>query len=82
MSWKAQKLRDFCDLFLLDINGLKVEEFKNEIVRKTRTALYYKKYRDNLEANKMAMKVDADILENPHERELFVASPPRILEDS
>jgi len=42
--------------------------------------LYYKKYRENLEANKKMMKVSSDILENPYERELLVVNTTRDFE--
>lgn len=77
LTRKAQKLRDFYDLFILDANGFKMEKLTDEIVRKTKASLYYKKYRENLEANKAAMKVSSNILENPYERELLVVSPSR-----
>lgn len=76
MTRKAQKLRDFYDLFLLDERGFRIDQFTEEILNKTRAALYYRKYRDNLEANKAALEADQDALENPYERSLFVKNPP------
>lgn len=80
LTRKAQKLRDYYDLFMLDANGFKIEKLTDEIVRKTKASLYYKKYRENLEANKAAMKVSSNIFENPYERELLVVSPSRDFE--
>jgi len=80
LTRRAQKLRDFYDLFVLDTRGFKVEQLTDEIDRKVKASLYYKKYRDNLEANKKAMKVSEGILEDPFERELFAINPPRNFE--
>jgi predicted nucleotidyltransferase component of viral defense system len=80
LTRKAQKLRDFYDIFMLDTHGFKVEQLTDDIVRKIKASLYYKKYRSNLEANKRATKFNTDVLEDPFERELFVESPPRSFE--
>jgi len=80
LTRRVQKLRDLYDLFMLDAHGFKVEHFTNEIVRKISASLYYKKYRNNLEANKKAMKFNMDILEDLFERELFVENPPQNFE--
>lgn len=76
LTRKTQKLRDFYDLFMLDGHGFKAEQFTEEIVRKTRASLHYRKYRDNLEANKAIIEVGHYILENPYERGLFITNPP------
>jgi len=75
MTRKAQKLRDFYDLFILDVHGFEVGQFSEEILRKTRAARYYRKYRDNLEANKATMAVNRDVFESPYERSLFIKNP-------
>jgi len=80
LTRRAQKLRDFYDIFILDTHGLKIEQLNDEIVKKIKASLYYKKYRDNLEVNKRAMQSSRDILEDPFERELFVTSLPRNFE--
>jgi predicted nucleotidyltransferase component of viral defense system len=76
LTRRAQKLRDFYDLFMLDGRGFKVEHLTGEIVRKTKASLYYQKYRENLVANRKAIELDEDVLENPYERSLFAVSPP------
>ena len=76
MTRKVQKLRDLYDLYMLDIHGFKTEQLTEEIIRKTQAALYYKKYRDNLEANKATINVSKDVPESPYERSLFIKSPP------
>jgi len=80
LTRKAQKLRDFYDLFMLEAHGFKVEHLTADAVKKIKTSLYYKKYRDNLEANRKAIRFSTDILEDPFERELFVVSPPKNFE--
>ncbi|MBC7121172.1 MAG: nucleotidyl transferase AbiEii/AbiGii toxin family protein [Candidatus Methanosuratus sp.] len=80
LTRRAQKLRDFYDIFMLDAHGFKAERVTDEIAKKVRASLYYKKYRDNLDANKRAMKFSTEVLEDPFERELFVQGPPRNFE--
>jgi len=76
LTRKAQKLRDFYDLFILDRHGFKVGQLTEEGVRKTRASLYYSKYRENFEANRKAIELDDAVLEGPFERNLFIVSPP------
>lgn len=76
LTRKAQKLRDFYDLFLLGRHGFKVGQLAEESVRKTRASLYYKKYRENFEANRKAIELDEGVFESLFERSLFVVSPP------
>jgi len=76
LTRRAQKLRDFYDLFMLDGHGFKVGVLAEESVRKTRASLYYRKYRENFEANRKAIELDDAVLEGPFERSLFIASPP------
>ncbi len=76
LTRKAQKLRDFYDLFVLAGHGFRAGQFAEEIALKTRASLYYRKYRDNLMANKVAMDVSHGTVENPYERNLFIKSPP------
>lgn len=80
LTRKSQKLRDFYDLFILYKHGFKVEDLKDEIVEKVRAALYYKKYRDALERNKKAFRIDIEIMEDPFERGLFVSKPTKEFE--
>jgi predicted nucleotidyltransferase component of viral defense system len=75
LTRRAQKLRDFYDLFILDSHGFKVGQLEEESVHKTKASLYYRKYRENFGANRKAIELD-DVLENPFERSLFVVSPP------
>ncbi len=77
LTRRAQKLRDFYDILILENYGFRIEQVSNEIAQKLKAALYYKKYRDHLEINKEAMKLGRDILEDAFERELFVVNPPR-----
>jgi predicted nucleotidyltransferase component of viral defense system len=76
LTRKAQKLRDFYDLFMLDSRGFKVEQLAEESVRKTKASLYFRKYRENFEANRKAIELDEATLESPFERSLFIVSPP------
>ena len=80
LTRRAQKLRDFYDILMLEAHDIRLEQLKDEAVRKVRASLYYRKYRDNLKANKKVMDYAKDILEDPFERGLFVASPPRDFE--
>jgi len=76
LTRKAPKLRDFYDLFILNEHGFKTEMYTEKIVKKTHAALVYRKYRDNLEANKKAMEIDQKVFESPYERSLFIENPP------
>lgn len=80
LTRRAQKLRDFYDLFVLSKHGFKIETLKQEAIKKIRAALYYKKYRENLERNKEALRIAKEVLEDPFERELFVTKPQRDFE--
>lgn len=79
LTRRSQKLRDFYDLFLLDEHDFNVGKLKEEIVRKIKSSLYYKKYRENLERNKKSLETEG-VLEEPFERDLFVAKPPKNFE--
>jgi len=65
LTRRAQKLRDFYDLFILSEHGFKVEDQRKEIIEKIRGSPYYKKYRDNLESNRKGLEVDMKISEDP-----------------
>ena len=80
LTRRAQRLRDFYDIFILDSHGFKVEKLSDEIIRKIKASLYYKKYRDNLERSRRAMKARRDLIEGPFERGLFIIKPPRNFE--
>lgn len=77
LTRKAQKLRDFYDLFVLHKHGFEVKDLENEILEKIKSSLYYKKYRDALEKNKEMLEVSEEILEDPFERSLFVEKPEK-----
>mgnify|MGYP000288812852 CR=1 FL=1 len=81
LTRRAQKLRDFYDLFILYKHGFRAEDLKKEIIDKIRKALYYKKYRNALERNKEAFKINREILEDLFERSLFVTKPTKEFED-
>ena len=76
LTRRAQKLRDFYDLFMLDKLGFKAERSKEEIVKKTKACLRYKKYRENLEKNRQSVRVK-EALEDTFERSLFVTKPSK-----
>jgi len=76
LTRKAPKLRDFYDLYVLGSHGFVVEDYLDEIVRKIRVSICYRKYRENLEANRRALKHEPAVPESPFERSLFVVSPP------
>jgi hypothetical protein len=64
---------------MLNERGFNVGKLKEEVVRKIKSALYYKKYRENLERNKKSLETKG-VLEEPFERDLFVARPPKNFE--
>lgn len=80
LTRRAQKLRDFYDILMLENHGFSIEQLSDEIAMKIKSALYYRKYSENLEANKKTMKFGRGILDDPFERELFVVNPPRNFE--
>jgi len=79
LTRRAQKLRDFYDVFKLAEHGVRAEKLREEIAEKIRAALYYKKYRENLERNRKLL-IGKDVLEDPFERELFIVKLPREFE--
>jgi predicted nucleotidyltransferase component of viral defense system len=76
LTRRAQKFRDFYDLFMLNSHGFKVGQLAEESARKTRASLYYSKYRENFDANRKAIELDEAVSESPFERSLFILSPP------
>ncbi len=80
LTRRKQRLRDFYDVFVLDRNGFNFEEFREEIIKKIRASLYYKKYRENLERNKRSLGLTREVVEDPFERDLFVVRPPKSFE--
>lgn len=81
LTRKAQKLRDFYDLFVLHKHGFEAKNLEHEILEKIKAGLYYKKYRDALEKNKEGLEIGRRILEDPFERSLFVEKPTKEFED-
>ncbi len=73
LTRRAQKLRDFYDLYMLHQNGFDLQGHVDDIEKKVRAAMYYRKYRENLNANIKGFKLDDEVLENPFERGLFVS---------
>ena len=76
LTRRAQKLRDFYDLFMLEKSGYKIEALKEQITVKIKACLRFKRYRTNLERNRESLEFSA-VLEDPFERELFVVRPPK-----
>jgi predicted nucleotidyltransferase component of viral defense system len=76
LTRREQKLRDFYDLFMLYKSGYKIEALKEQIAVKIKACLHYRRYRANLEKNRESLEFYS-VLENPFERELFVAKPPK-----
>ena len=76
LTRRAQKLRDFYDLYMLEKSGVKMEEHKEQIVAKINTCLNYKRYRASLERNIKSFELSS-VLEEPFERGLFVVQPPK-----
>jgi len=74
LTRRAQKLRDFYDLFTLDKYGFNAEKLREEIVKKTKGCLRYGKYRENLEKNKKSLEIK-EALQDPFERSLLVKEP-------
>ncbi|NJE62102.1 nucleotidyl transferase AbiEii/AbiGii toxin family protein [Thermococcus sp. 21S7] len=52
LTRRVQKLRDFYDLYLLYQHGLRIADYKDEIIRKVVSAMNYEKYRENLRRNR------------------------------
>jgi len=75
LTRRAQKLRDFYDLYMLEKSGFKVEEIKKEAAVKIKACLNYKRYGVNLERNKKSLQLSS-VMEEPFERSLFVTQPP------
>ena len=76
LTRRTQKLRDFYDLFILEKSDYKIQALKEPAITKIKACLQFQRYRTNLEKNKKSLEFSA-VLEDPFERELFVAKPPR-----
>jgi predicted nucleotidyltransferase component of viral defense system len=74
LTRRAQKLRDFYDVFMLEKHGFKPENLKEEITKKMKACLRYKKYRENLDKNRKSLKIK-EALSDAFERSLFVTKP-------
>jgi hypothetical protein len=79
LTRRAQKLRDFYDLYMLEKSGYKIEELREQIMAKINACLNYKRYRANLERNIKSFEL-SPVLEEPFERGLFVVQPPKDFE--
>jgi len=79
LTRRAQKLRDFYDLFMLHKSGFKAEKLREEIIKKTKASLQYKKYRESLEKNRKSLEV-AEVIQDSFERDLLVKKPERDFE--
>lgn len=66
LTRRAQKLRDFYDIFMLERQGINVKDFKQEIADKVRTAMYFQKYKNNLEENIGNLEIE-EIFDDPFE---------------
>jgi len=75
LTRRAQKLRDFYDVFMLEKHGVNIEELRDDIVEKIRAAMYFQKYRKNIEKNMESLAIEK-ILDDPLEREMFITRPP------
>ncbi len=74
LTRQAMKLRDIYDVFMIWKAGVRIEELKEEILEKIRSAMRFKKYRDALKASVDTLSLES-ILEDPAEMEMFVVKP-------
>jgi len=79
LTRRAQKLNDFYDLFILDKSRFEAGRLREEILKKTKACLRYKKYRENLEKNRESLKT-REVINDTFERELFVIKPSKDFE--
>ncbi|RLE87589.1 MAG: hypothetical protein DRN04_18010 [Thermoprotei archaeon] len=77
LTRRVQKLRDFYDLYILDKAGLKIKNYKNEIIRKLRPALKYRRYKEAFERNRRKFNISAELIADSNELFLFVKQPDR-----
>lgn len=75
LTRRAQKLRDFYDLYMLEKSGFRIKEIEEQAVVKIKACLNFKRYRLNLERNRRALKLSS-FMEEPFERSLFTTQPP------
>jgi len=74
LTRRAQKLRDFYDLFMLGKFGFRAEKLREEIVKKTKASLRYKKYRESLGKNRKSLEI-TEVLQDSFERGLLIKEP-------
>ncbi|HDD33525.1 MAG TPA: hypothetical protein ENG30_00075 [Thermofilaceae archaeon] len=77
LTRRDQKLRDFYDLYMLEKARLKVEDYAEEIARKLKPVLRYKRYREALERNRKRVDVSLESMADSYELFLFVKQPDR-----
>jgi hypothetical protein len=65
---------------MLDRSGFKAERLKEEIIKKTKASLHYKKYRENLEKNRESLET-AETIDDTLERILLVSQPTKGFEE-
>ncbi|GAH76942.1 unnamed protein product, partial [marine sediment metagenome] len=73
LTRQGSSVRDFLDIyFILDKYKFKIEDFKNQIIKKTLFALIlYKKYKENLEMRKELL-ISGDLFTLGEERDLLL----------
>lgn len=63
LTRRVQKLRDFYDLYLLYQHGLRIADYKDEIIRKVTSAMNYEKYRENLMRNRRLFNAGFNVMD-------------------
>ncbi len=77
LTRKVQKLRDFYDLFMLESIGLNAENYVEEITRKIKPVLRYKRYREAFDRVRKGVSISLESMANSYELSLFVKQPDR-----
>ena len=77
LTRRAQKLRDFYDLYMLERAGLKIGDYMEEIACKLKPVLRYRRYREAFMRNRRELNVSLELMADDYELSLFVEQPAR-----
>ncbi|PLJ77438.1 MAG: hypothetical protein B7L53_06885, partial [Thermofilum sp. NZ13] len=75
LTRSVQKLRDLYDLYMLEKAGLGIEDYEEEIARKIKLVLRYRRYRESSEKNRRGLELSLESMADSHELSLFVEQP-------
>lgn len=74
LTRQAFKLRDVYDVFMIEKAGMKVENFREEIMKKIVAAMKFERYRKSVERSAESIELES-VISDPYELEIFISKP-------